>query len=625
MPLAHSLLRPFVVRPMPVLGLLLAVAGYAFGQASNSAAAAAPAAVPQAADEKATDKNVATPTVKVATRLVSLEVVVRDHQGHPIPGLTAKDFEVTEQIVPRKDRRAQTIAAFHAINWADLKAASAKPAALPPGIYSNTNQPAALVPPTVLLFDGINTDLESQLQVHQQMVKMLNSIPADIPVAVFLMGDQLRLLQTFTTDPKLLRDATAKTLAVGKVAPDQDPLDDPNALSAELETIPSNQLPPGALASLESFEQHAFSFALGIRVQKTLDALRGLARYLDAYPGRKNVLWISTSFPLMYWPSDSGGSANLADFRGFSGEMQEVGSALNDAKIAIYPLDPGGVRTQSMFEASARVRQPNSGQRMGQAIQREDTLQQAAQQTMRDIADETGGLVCLGDNDLGDCVKKAVADSNSYYELAYYPDAGDWRGEYHRIVVKAARSGVHLSYREGYYARPLEKEKQETPAAPGAQPEDPALRRAACEDPLTATAVPFMVQSIPPDQAGAAKYFLGIDSRTLTFTSPEAGAHLLGLSVAACTFDKAGQPMQYLQTNSVAKLNDQQFAAAAHAVTKTFQFPPKAGVARVRLLVRDSVSGRIGSVDIPYVETHPAPTLLSPAPAGARQAPSAKQ
>ncbi len=577
------------------------------GQTTDPSAASAAA---QAATGKPP-----TATVKVSTRLVSLEVVARDRQGHPVPGLTAKDFEVTEQIQPKKERRPQSIATFHAMNWADLKAAAAKPAALPAGIYSNLlDQQKAVVPPTVLLFDGINTDLDSQLQVHQQMVKMLSSIPADIPVAVFLMGDQLRLLQTFTTNPKLLREATAKTLVVGKTSPDQDPLDDPNMLSAELETIPSSQLPPGALASLTEFERRSFSFALGMRVQKTLDALRGLARYLDAYPGRKNVLWISTSFPLMYWPSESG--ATTFDFRGFSGDMQEVGSALTDAKIAIYPMDPGGVRTQSMFEAQARVRQPSSGQRMGQAIQREDTLQQAAQQTMRDIAEETGGTVCLGDNDLGDCVKKAVDDSTLYYEIAYYPDAGDWRGEYHRIMVKAARSGLHLSYREGYYARPLED--VESHAAPGPQQDDPALRKASCEDPLTSTAIPLMTEAIPPDQQGAAKYFLAIDSTMLTFTAPQAGVRELGISVAACTFDKTGQPLQYLQKNSLAKLNDRQYAEASHRITQTFQFTPKAGVARVRLLVRDSASGRIGSVDMPYAETHPAPSLLNASPAGAR-------
>jgi hypothetical protein len=76
--------------------------------------------------------------------------------------------------------------------------------------------------------------------------------------------------------------------------------------------------------------------------------------------------------------------------------------------------------------------------------------------------------------------------------------------------------------------------------------------------------------------------------------------------------------MQYLQKNSLAKLNEQQFAATSHAVAQTFQFAPKAEVARVRLLVRDSVSGRIGSVDIPYVGTPVAPPVLQEVPAPAK-------
>jgi VWFA-related protein len=603
-----------------VFAVVLAPAIHLAGQAANS-----PSALPSAPGvQSPTDQSSATPssadkppvsTIKVTTRLVSLEVVVRDHQGHPVPGLTAKDFEISEQIAPKRDHRLQSISVFRAVNWEELKAASAKPSALPAGIYSNqVNQQSALVPPTVLLFDGINTDLDAQLQVHQQMVKMLGSIPTDVPVAVFLMSDHLRLLQGFTTDPKLLREAAAKTLVVGQVAPDQDPTDDPDSMAAKLEGAPG--LSAGTLAAMEGFAHGTWDFAVSVRTRRTLDALRGIARYLDGYPGRKNILWISTAFPVLFRPQDQSSTGSLTDMRDFQGDMQEVGSALMDAKIAIYPMDPGGVRTQSMFEAQARVRQPSSGQRMGQSIQREDTLRQGEQQTMRDLADETGGAVCLNDNDLGDCVKKAIDDANSYYELAYYPDAGDWRGEYHRITVKTAHSGVHLSYREGYYARPVGS--AESGAAQGAQQEDPAVHRAACEDPLTATAILLMTQAIPPDQPGAAKYFLAIDSRMLTFTQPEAGTHELGFSLAACTFDKTGQPLQFLQKNSAAKLNDQQFVTASRRVTLPFQFMPKPGVARVRLLVRDSVSGRIGSVDIPYQEIAPAPTLRPEPPTPAK-------
>lgn len=562
--------------------------------------------------------------LKSTTRLVSLEVVVRDRNGRPVTGLTAKDFEVSEQLPPKKDHRPQSIAVFQAEDWAALRAASPNPSPLPPGVYSNLGNRKTQVPPTVLLFDGINTDVESQMQVHHQMVKILAAIPPDVPVAVFLMGNKLRLLQTFTTDPKLLREAAAKTMVVGQAAPDQDPTDNPDSLAAALDGLAN--VPPGLQAALESFDQSMFTLQVDVRMQKTLDALRSIARYLDGYPGRKNILWISTSFPLRLLPGEQTATGNSNDLRAFQGDMQEVGSALMDAKIAIYPMDPGGVRTESMFEASARVRQPGSGQRMGQSIQREDSLRQGAQQVMSDLADQTGGRVCAGDNDLGDCVKKAVDDADSYYELAYYPDAGDFRGELHRITIKTTRPGVRLSYREGYIARPLgsaevsaegskaDGNEVKTNSAPGSQPNDPVLRRAACEDPLTSTAILLMAQPIPPDQAGAAKYFLAIDAHMLTFTAPAAGVRELGISVAACTFDKTGQPLQFLQKNSLAKLNDQQFAVASHGITQTFQFIPKPDIARVRMLVRDSVSGRMGSVDIPYTPAPISPPTLQSEP-----------
>jgi len=611
--------RPLAHSPRGLVALLAVVtlASAVIGQTGNAPATTPPASpTPSATTGQIATDQAPSPVLKVTTRLVSLEVVARDRSGHPVTGLTAKDFQVTEQVAPRNDRHPQSIAVFQAMNWADLKAAGKTPPQLPPGVYSNLlNQQRVQVPPTVLLFDGINTDVVSQMQVHQQMVHILASIPPDVPIAVFLMEDRLHLLQTFTTDPKLVREAAAKTMVVGQVAPDQDPMDDPNSLTASLDSVAN--LPAGFQVALQSFEAQTFAFAVSIRAQKTLDAFRGIARYLDAYPGRKNVLWISTSFPLMFWPQDQSGGGSFTDLRDFQGDMQEVGSALMDAKIAIYPMDPGGVRTQSMFAAESRIRQPSNMQRMGQSIQREDTMRQASQQVMSDLADQTGGRVCINDNDLGDCVKKAVDDASAYYEVGYYPVAGDFRGEYHRITVKTTQSGVHLSYREGYYARPLGT-AENTPA-PGPQDADPRLRQAACEDPLTSTAILLMVKPIDPDQAGAAKYFLAIDAPMLTFTPRETGLHELGISVAACTFDPTGKPLQYMQKNSLAKLNDQQFAVASHGVTQTFQFLPTAEVARVRLLVRDSTSGRIGSVDIPYAQPakpasppKPPPSLLTP-------------
>src|SRR5450432_3735160 len=100
---------------------------------------------------------------------------------------------------------------------------------------------------------------------------------------------------------------------------------------------------------------------------------------------------------------------------------------------------------------------------MGRAIDREDTKRISSQDSMKELAEQTGGRICVNNNDLADCVKTAVNDGTSYYELGYYPEAGDWHGEFHRIVVKTTQSGVHLAYRAGYFARaeaiPAEVEK----------------------------------------------------------------------------------------------------------------------------------------------------------------------
>ena len=60
-------------------------------------------------------------TLHRSTRMVTLEVVARDHHGKPIFGLSASDFEVFEQIASKRERHPQKIAAFRAVSVADLR------------------------------------------------------------------------------------------------------------------------------------------------------------------------------------------------------------------------------------------------------------------------------------------------------------------------------------------------------------------------------------------------------------------------------------------------------------------------------------------------------------------------
>src|SRR5262249_32281506 len=131
-------------------------------------------------------------TLKAASRMVSVEVVAKDHKGRAITGLTADDFQVFEQVAGKHGKFPQKVAAFQAVSVTELAAHDSGQLTLPPGVYSNRVTMAKVpVPPTVLLLDGLNTDRTAQMQVHQQMVKMLSSIPDDVPVAVFLLGRRL--------------------------------------------------------------------------------------------------------------------------------------------------------------------------------------------------------------------------------------------------------------------------------------------------------------------------------------------------------------------------------------------------------------------------------------------------
>ncbi len=579
-----------------------------------------------------------TATIKANTRLVTVDVVAKDKHGHLIPDLTAHDFQIFEQVPPKKAEFEQKIADFDlVIHNAETAAKQPAMPKMPAGVYTNLVTTRLPVPPTILLVDGLNTDIDSGMQARRQMVKMIASIPTDTPVAVFLLGHRLLLLQSFTKDPALLRSVAAKVLSTDNAGEGIDAHDDPGSLSSQTndmfgsddEAPPSTVSsapgrgssgsqgasgPPGGelqMAEIRRFEKETFSADTDMRVRTTLDALRAIARHVSGYPGRKNLLWISSSFPMTIAPDASAGhNLTFEGSRSYQTMVSAVTNALADAKVAVYPVNPAGVQTQASLLASKPPDQTAYGPRSyseGRTLNRENEARFSAQESMMELAEQTGGKICINNNDLTDCVKTAVEEGSSYYELAYTPDASNWHGEFHRIIVKTTRPGVQLSFRQGYFARATDPGAGEKDKAGN----DPQLQQAACEDLLTSTSVLVVALALPPDKPGLAKYYLNIDSRMLTFSPGDGNNHELRMDVAVCSFDKSGKPLQYLQDNGNQQLGEKEYAAmiSKHAVPHVIQFAAKEDVARVRLVVRDSATGKMGSIDVPYV------AVASPTPA----------
>jgi len=170
---------------------------------------------------------------------------------------------------------------------------------------------------------------------------------------------------------------------------------------------------------------------------KTLELI---ARHLQGLPGRKTLVWISSSFPAQTTDIRSHNGRDTIEHKEFSKEIGDAVRALNNANIAVYPIDP---------------RDPYNGGLMAPGID-----------SMNLFAGGTGGRAFYSITDLAGAMKTAVEDSEVTYALGFYPVDIKLDGSYHSLSVKVARSGVNLRNRKGYYAtdlkQPTEKQRQET-------------------------------------------------------------------------------------------------------------------------------------------------------------------
>jgi VWFA-related protein len=350
--------------------------------------------------------------LKVTTRLVTVDVVARDRHGNAVRDLTANDFNISEQAGSHKDQ--QQIASFRLLDRAMAKAPDSEKAALqlPAGVYTNLVTTKSLsAPPTILLVDGLNTDARTQLQVRQKMVKLLASSPSDVPMAVFLLARELRLLQSFTTDTKLLRAAAERALTLEATnLQAKDARDDPMSHSSLMEEMAgaegqsdvpggppaggnnSNALLAMRALQLQQFEREQYADSMDVRVRKTLDALRVIARHVSGYPGRKNLIWLSSAFPLAITPdANLTMVAKFSGVRNYSADMTAVASSLTDAQIAVYPVDPRGMETQALFDPESRGKLNPFSE--GATLNRESNVRFTTQDSMQDLAQQTGGKV----------------------------------------------------------------------------------------------------------------------------------------------------------------------------------------------------------------------------------------
>ena len=504
------------------------------------------------------------PTFRAATRLVEVTVVVQDSDRRPVPDLARDDFTIYDE------GREQQIELFTVQSDAPrpTAAAAAAAASAPAGVFSNHVDPRAAGSVTAILIDRINSRAADQTYARNQLLSFLAQIRPEDRVAIYVLEpDAVHVMHDFTNDSASL------VRALGRYrARDTDP--------TAAESVGPSTGDPEIDAIIDETTKKLESMLVPRRVESTTQALEAIAHHLAGVRGRKNLIWVSSGFPVTA-PDGTGGTLT------FSRQLNRAVRAVNDGNIAIYPVDDRGllppylrtIQATATRLAGARVPMTSDMSRVS-----------ATQDSMRALADDTGGRVFLNTNDIGGAVRRAIDDGRVTYTLGYYPSLDKWDGKFREIKVKVNRPGVIVRHRKGYVAAPIAND-------PNAR-QDALLQLA--RSPLPATGIGLMADLAPnAARAGEVALTLRVDPGTVTLQkSGDNWVGVLDVLIVQSTPDGA----LFKTFGGAVNLN---FADARRAVfmteglalTRTIALQPNA--VQLRVLVRDAPTGTTGSLIIP--------------------------
>jgi len=582
------------------------------------------------------------PRFEETTQVVAVEVPVNvvDREGHPVRGLTAADFEVFDE------GARQPVTHFEVVDLEALRPdqAPADVAAEGSGGVATVGDVDAVSSAVrrhfMLLFDvsfsSPTAVLRARLAARDFVLHSLR--PTDlVAVATYSLQTGPRLVLTFTPDRAQLAHAIGtlgldKSEKVGQA--DADPLrfviTAPSVAAAGGFDV---ALPPGALSAgggsgnakedvrdaantalldaliaqraAEERELRAYERSQIVAYTRALGAM---AKALAGLKGRKSVVYFSEGFDsrLLLGREDlgSGEAASEVDNIAFGNlplidndkryGNTSLQSAVNRmleefrrADCVIQAIDIGGLRAQSNATDAPVV---------------------SGQEALFYLANETGGELFKDANNFREQLDRVLQRSTVTYLLAFQRSDLKANGAYHRLRVKTRVAGARLSYRAGYYAprpykelSPLEKTLLAAEGIASAVPRsdlDVNLLVAPFRASEQRAYVPVIVEVAGPSLlAGRQK------------------SDRLGLELYAYVINRQGQMADFF-TRRIAldiKQGREALAAAGVKYYGHLELPP--GDYRVRVLVRDTESGRTGvqaaALAVPAYQKHQ-PVLLPP-------------
>jgi VWFA-related protein len=533
------------------------------------------------------DTNQPLTVIRSQSELVLVPVVVTDKNGNPVTGVPRENFTISEDGKPKK------IAVYNEVHTSPQLM---KPPSLPAGEFTNTVARSQDARITIIMLDMLNTPFSGQVRVRKETLKFLSEhLEPGEPIALLSLGREgLRVLHDFSTDPQVLakaleavrpgmsayeRQATQTgPVIVNENARSFDTVRDALTQFANGPETPSPFRVPtgryyvfGNSLAYPGYVNDPFGLDADSTYQATLRSLRVIAAAFGGLPVRKTLIWATGGIPdIADMPNST--RASHVDYT----QYQSTWAALSNANIAVYPLDLSSLAFSTNVSAAYSLSQRPQNVHMVNNLE--------------EFARVTGGRVCIAKIDMESCFRTAARDSSTYYELAYYtePKGKDgWR----RISVNLTPEVLKAHARSGFYYRARSKKDS-------ARDTDLQLATAS---PIDLNAIPMHARWI--DQSSKGKkvlinFELAFPGSAIAVSSEDKND--MQVELFALPKSPDGKPQgSFSQTLAgevpEAQLDD--FFKQQITRRGSLELPP--GEYEVRFIVRDSQSGKIGTVTAP--------------------------
>jgi len=467
----------------------------------------------------------------------------------------------------------------------------------------------------VILLDALNTRMESQSEVHRQVLEFLKSAKPGSRSAIFALGLTLKFIQVFNDDPAVLAAALNGKRNIE--------VENPVLVEDQAESNVQQRVAAMGAAGLAHIFAEIDPFNQDERKLITLGNLQRLAVFLRAFPGRKNIIWFVERPPGIFNPGGTTGDPAIEQ------ELEKTLAMLGAARASLYPVDARGtaVNAQYTAENNPLVISTNGG-----SLRDEDMERNTDQINAQLLAEESGGRAFANTNGLSDVLDKVTTESKHFYTLSYAPPE-KMAGGFHKIHVQAEGGKYKLLYRSGYYSVDEEaasswlEERVHKLTGRNTGAVDPLLPHMELGTPqsqqilIKARIVPAAPQPNEPAENAKHRYTLDFaaDLNDLSLVLDHDGEHKGTLNVSLIVYDRYANVIT--RQDHLIGLNirpDVYTIFQNTGVQLHFDLTVPNGNYWLRSGIYDHRSQKIGTLEVPLAAVQPLQTLVERKPTGER-------